>query len=50
MSFEETIHLPVKVIGAEAKASYENGVLHITIPREVKKSAKVRTIKVNCTK
>ena len=50
MSFEESLHLPVKVIGGEAKAVYENGVLHITIPRENKKSTKSRTIKVSCGK
>jgi HSP20 family molecular chaperone IbpA len=50
MTFEETLHLPVKVIGAEAKAEYEHGVLHITIPRELKKECAVRTIKVNCPK
>ena len=50
MTFEETLHLPVKVVGAEAKASYEHGVLNITIPRELKKEAAMRTIKVSCTK
>ena len=50
MSFEETLHLPVKVQSSEAKAVYEHGVLHITIPRELKKSGKVRTVKVSCEK
>ena len=50
MNFEESLHLPVKVIGSEAKASYEHGVLHITIPRESKKSSQSRTIKVSCGK
>ena len=50
MSFEESLHLPVKVIGAEAKASYEHGVLQVTIPRELKKESQPRTIKVTCGK
>ncbi len=50
MSFEETLHLPVKVISADAKATYEHGVLHITIPREQKKQCKLRNIKVSCSK
>ena len=50
MSFEETLHLPVKVKSTEAKAVYEHGVLQITIPRELKKSGKVRTVKVSCEK
>jgi HSP20 family molecular chaperone IbpA len=50
MSFEETLHLPVKVISADAKATYEHGVLHITIPREQKKQSKLRNIKVSCSK
>ena len=50
MSFEESLHLPVKVVGSEAKASYENGVLHVTLPRELKKEAQPRTIKVACGK
>ena len=50
MSFEETLHLPVKVTGSEAKASYEHGFLKIQIPRELKKSAQIRNIKVACGK
>ena len=50
MSFEESLHLPVKVAGEEAKASYENGVLKVVIPRELEKSAAKRTIKVTCGK
>lgn len=50
MSFEETLHLPVKVAGADAKASYENGILKVVIPRKMEKSAARRTIKVSCGK
>ena len=50
MSFEETLHLPVKVIGSQAKASYEHGVLKLQIPRELKKSAQVCSVKVACDK
>ena len=50
MSFEETLHLPVKVQSSEAKAVYEHGVLQITIPRELKKNSKLRTVKVSCAK
>ncbi len=50
MNFEESLHLPVRVEQSGAKASYENGVLKVEIPRELKKSAKSRTIKVGCCK
>ena len=48
MNFEESLHLPVRVEHTGAKASYENGVLKVQIPRELKKSAKTRTVKVSC--
>lgn len=50
MSFEESLHLPVKVLGADAKASYEHGILKVVIPRELKKECTPRTIKVACGK
>ncbi len=33
--YEETIHIPVRVKGHEAKAKYLDGVLNIEIPRDV---------------
>lgn len=33
-SFERTVRLPDNIKGSEAKASYENGVLKVVIPKE----------------
>ena len=33
-SLQESVHLPVRVNGAETKAKYEDGVLTLLIPRE----------------
>ena len=33
--FEETIHIPVRVKGQEAKAKYTDGILTIEIPRDI---------------
>lgn len=38
--FEETIHVPAKVRGQETTAKYIDGVLTITMPKEVKKPGK----------
>lgn len=43
-SFHRAVALPVAVNGDEAKASYENGVLKIVIPKEER--AKPKSIKV----
>lgn len=48
--YEESIKLPVPVKGAEAHASYQHGVVEVTIPRDVEKHPAARTIKVNCEK
>lgn len=45
-SFEESIKIPVAVIGSEAKAEYVNGVLRITIPREAAKKITAHSVKV----
>ena len=46
MAYEESVKLPVRVIGDEAKAKYENGVLTVTLPREEKAADKAHTVKV----
>jgi len=46
-SYEETVSLPVKVCGNEAKASYKDGVLTVTIAREEPEAPKTHTVKVN---
>ncbi|MFH1111451.1 MAG: Hsp20/alpha crystallin family protein [Patescibacteria group bacterium] len=43
-SFHRSVALPVAVSGAKAKATYEKGVLKITIPKEQR--AKPKTVKV----
>ena len=45
-SYQESIHLPVKVKGAETKAVYEDGVLRVTIPRECACAVANRVIEV----
>ena len=50
MNFEESLHLPVRVESAGAKASYENGVLKVVIPREAKSVPETRAVKVSCGK
>ena len=48
--YEESIKLPVPVKGAEAKAKYVDGVLHVTIPRDMQQPIPAKTIKVHCGK
>jgi HSP20 family protein len=48
--YEESIKLPVPVKGAEATAKYADGVLHVTIPRDMQKPMPAKTIKVHCDK
>jgi HSP20 family protein len=48
--YEESIKLPVPVKGAEATAKYADGVLHVTIPRDMQKPLPAKTIKVHCDK
>ena len=44
--FEESVKLPVRVRGHEAKASYTDGVLELVIPREDAKKNASHVIKV----
>lgn len=48
--YEESIKLPVPVKGAEATAKYADGVLHVTIPRDMQKPLPAKNIKVHCDK
>jgi len=45
-SFHRSVALPAAVQGDKAKAVYENGVLKITVPKEVKDRVKPIKIKV----
>ena len=48
--YEDSIKLPVAVTGAEAKAKYSDGVICVTIPRDMQKPVPAKTIKVHCDK
>lgn len=48
--YMDSIKLPVPVKSAEAKAKYTDGVLHITIPRDLQTPLPAKTIKVHCGK
>ena len=48
--YEDSIKLPVPVKGAEAKAKYADGVLCVTIPRDMTQPLPAKTIKVHCEK
>jgi HSP20 family molecular chaperone IbpA len=48
--YEECIKLPVSVKGANAKACYCNGVVTVTIPRDLQEPASPKTIKIKCEK
>jgi HSP20 family molecular chaperone IbpA len=48
--YAECIKLPVPVKSAEAVANYTNGVLHVSIPRDLSTPAPGKTIKVHCDK
>ena len=45
-SYQESVHLPVKVKGAETRAVYEDGILTVTIPRECACAVTSRVIEV----
>lgn len=44
-SFQRSVSLPTGVKADQAKATYKNGVLHVTIPKV--EEAKPKTIKIN---
>lgn len=48
--YEDSIKLPVPVKGAEAKAKYADGVITVTIPRDMQKPVPAKSIKVHCDK
>lgn len=48
--YAECIKLPVPVKGGEAVANYIDGVLHVSIPRDLTAPAPGKTIKVHCGK
>lgn len=45
--YEESIKLPVPVKGAETKAAYNEGVLHISIPRLMEEKEKTHVVRVD---
>ena len=48
--YEESIKLPVPVKGGEAKAKYSDGVVYVTIPRDMSEPEPAKIIKVHCAK
>ena len=48
--YEDSIKLPVPVKGAEAKAKYADGVICVTVPRDMTEPEPAKTIKVHCDK
>lgn len=48
--YEDSIKMPVPVKGAEAKAKYIDGVVTITIPRDMQEPVPAKSIKVHCDK
>ena len=48
--YEDSIKMPVPVKGAEAKAKYTDGVVTVTIPRDMQAPIPAKTIKVHCDK
>ena len=47
MSYEESVKLPARVKGHEATASYDDGVLTVTLPREEENVDKAHVVKVH---
>ncbi len=45
--YEESVKLPVPVKGAETTAAYTDGVLVITMPREIEEKPRTHVVKVN---
>ena len=48
--YEECIRIPVPVKGAEAAAKYVDGVVVVTIPRDLKAPETPKTIAIQCEK
>lgn len=48
--YSDSIKLPVPVKSAEASAKYSDGIICITIPRDMKQPVPAKTIKVHCEK
>ena len=48
--YEESVKLPVPVKGADAKAKYADGIITITIPRDMQQPIPAKSIKVHCDK
>ena len=45
MSYEESVKLPVKVLGQKASATYDDGVLTVVLPREEEAVDKAHVVK-----
>jgi HSP20 family molecular chaperone IbpA len=48
--YEECIKLPVPVKGADAKAKYVDGVVTVTLPRDLQEPVQPETLKIKCEK
>lgn len=48
--FGDSIKLPVPVKGAEASAKYVDGIIQVTVPRDMKQPEPAKSIKVHCEK
>ncbi|MBE6400382.1 MAG: Hsp20/alpha crystallin family protein [Lentisphaerae bacterium] len=48
--YSECIKLPVPVCGADSKAKYADGVVTVTIPRDLHKEEHRKAVKIKCEK
>lgn len=46
-TFQKSIQLPQNIVQEKLSTSYDNGILHITIPKKAMKKPKVKVIPIN---